>query len=367
LCSPARRANISYMLGKSACAPIALLVACTLAACAHNVGQDDHTGEDGKQKGAREIQLDNGEGKAKGIVTYPGGDRVDWKFVQLPEKKQGTLQIELKWVPPRPGLQLAFDVFDEWNTQVAQSKREGKSRKGRQRTATLENAKGKYFIRVYAVGRGDAGTYKMTVDFSETNGPMSIDLAKLDVPDPPKLAAVPTPLGTCDESLGDTFDPKNPACKTVCPKAATPPPGWPPCTGQCPNPPDPSNHACWNKVCPQPATMQASACKLKDFPPCDPNAPDPDNMKCHIKSPPKTGRVIAVNVQGSEVLITIGIGSDAGVGKDWTGQVLQGDSDNPLNGGDLVVVSVRKKETIAKAHLTTDQVNQNPKVKLSPP
>jgi hypothetical protein len=359
------------MLGNSAKVPNGWLVACALAlaACANNVGQDDHSGEDSKQKGAREIQLDNGEGKAKGIVTYPGGDRVDWKFVQLPDKKQGKLQIDLKWVPPRPGLQLAFDVFDEWNTQVGTSKREGKSRKGRQRDATIDNAKGKYFIRIYAVNRGDAGTYKMTVDFNEMTGPMSIDLTKVDVPDPPKLAAIPEGDKTCDESLGDTFDPKNPACRSVCPVAATPPPGWPACAGKCPNPPDPANQACWDKVCPNPPTSRSKACmrNIAVFPPCDKTSPDPDNPKCSIKAPPQTGRVIGVSVQGSDVLITIGVGSDAGVGKDWKGQVLRGDSDAPIDGGDVVLVRVGKRDTIGKVHLTTDQISANPKVKLSPP
>src|SRR5690349_1810876 len=154
------------MLGKSVGAReqlVGLLVgviAC--AACAHNVPQDQATGNDGKQKGAKEIKLENNEGKAHGIVTYPGGDRIDWKMVELPKDKRGTLDFKLQWTPPRPGLQLAFDVFDEWNTPlVSSSKKAGKRGRGggRSRTATLDGAKGKYFVRVYAVGRGDAGAY----------------------------------------------------------------------------------------------------------------------------------------------------------------------------------------------------------------
>src|SRR5437764_781131 len=91
------------------------------AGCAHNVGQDEHSGADAKEKGAKVITLENGEGKAKGIVTYPGGDRVDWKVVDLPADKRGKLDVKLTWTPPRPGLQLAFEVFDEWNTPVGQT------------------------------------------------------------------------------------------------------------------------------------------------------------------------------------------------------------------------------------------------------
>ena len=60
------------MLGKSAGAVVCgILLALS---CAHNVGQDEHTGEDGRPKGARPLTLDNNEAKTKGIVTYPGGD-----------------------------------------------------------------------------------------------------------------------------------------------------------------------------------------------------------------------------------------------------------------------------------------------------
>src|SRR5690349_863178 len=136
------------------------------SSCAHNVLQDSNTGADGKEKGAKPLTLENGEGKAGGIVTYPGGDRVDWKLVDLPDKQRGTLDIQLAWTPPRPGLQLAFDVFDEWNRPVVQSEKTSKKRsKGRTRSATVDDARGKYLVRVYAVGRGDAGKYRLTVDF----------------------------------------------------------------------------------------------------------------------------------------------------------------------------------------------------------
>src|ERR1044071_5903650 len=95
---------------------IGLLIAAAGAAlsCAQNVSQDAKSGNDSKQKGARTITLENGEGKATGIVTYPGGDRVDWKLIELPDKQRGMMELKLVWATPRPGLQLAFEVFDEW-------------------------------------------------------------------------------------------------------------------------------------------------------------------------------------------------------------------------------------------------------------
>jgi len=351
------------MLGKSGSAAFGFAILVAMS-CAHNVQQDKASGPDGKVKGAKELRLENGEAKANGIVTYPGGDRVDWKVIELPDKKVGTLDIKLQWTPPRPGLQLAFDVFDEWNTPIVQSKKVGKKRsKSRVRTAAVTSAKGKYFIRVYAMNRGDAGKYKLTVDFKEEEGPMTVQWDKVEVPEPPKLAAIPEVEATCDEF---SFDPKNPACRTVCPTAGAPP-GWPACKGKCPDPPDPQNQACWDKVCPNPPTSRAKACKLKDFPPCDKASPDPENPKCSIKADPITGRVIKNEVQGGDVVITIAVGSDQGVGKGWTGRVLRGDSENPLDGGDVTVIRVGKRETVGKVRLTTDQVSANPRVKLSPP
>jgi hypothetical protein len=331
--------------------------------CAHNVPQDKQTGPDGKNKGAKALTLENGEAKAQGIVTYPGGDRVDWKVLELPDNQRGVLDIKLQWVPPRPGLQLAFDVFDEWNHQVLQSKKSRKGSRARVRTASLTDAKGKYYIRVYAVGRGDAGKYKLTVEYKEQQGPMSIDLTKVEIPEPPRLAAIPEPEATCDEF---TFDPKNQACRSVCPPSGAPP-GWPACKGKCPDPPDPANPACWDKVCPNPPTARAKACKLTDFPPCDKSAPDPDNLKCRIKADPITGRVIKNEVQGSDTIITIAVGSDQGVAKGWTGRVLRGDSDNAMDGGEVTVIRIGKRETVGKVRLTTDQISANPRVKLSPP
>jgi hypothetical protein len=357
------------MLGKLAGAVLGLCigVSVTLAvtSCAASVSQNARTGDDGKEKGAKPITLDNGEGKAKGIVTYPGGDRVDWKLIELPEKTMGTLSFELKWVPPRPGLQLSFDVFDEWGQEIVQSKKQGKGRKVRIRTAEIERAVGKYYLRIYAVNRGDAGKYTMTVDFKAGDG--IIDWAKIDIPDPPRLAAVPVEIEACDDF---NFDPKKPECRTFCP-AANAPPGWPPCASKCPDPPDPAKQACWDKVCPAPPTTASKMCMSnpkKYFPPCpSPTTIDPDNPNCPKNAPPISTRVVDISQQGNDVLITLPVGSERGVTTDWKGTLLRGDSTDALDGGEIQIVRVAAKQTLGKVHLTPDQVNRNLKAKLTPP
>lgn len=351
------------MLGKSGRAAFGFAVL-VVASCAHNVPQDKATGPDGKYKNAKPLVLENGEARASGIVTYPGGDRVDWKVIELPENKTGTLEIKLQWTPPRPGLQLAFDVFDQWHQQVVKSKKKKRGSRSRVRTASIDNAKGKYLIRIYAVDRGDAGKYKLTAEFTD-GGAMSLDLAKVEIPEPPRLAAIPEPEATCDEF---SFDMKNPACRMVCGPGA--PKNWPGCVGKCPDPPDPSNEACWDKVCPNPPTKRSKECMrniAKYFPPCDKSAPDPDNAKCDLKAEPVIAKILGNVQQGNEVLITIGAGTDRGVQQGWNGEVLRGSSDSPLDGGAFKVIRVGKRESVGKVRLTTDQIGANQRVRLSPP
>src|SRR3569623_1822287 len=353
------------MFGKSAGAGlVALGVIALVTACAHNVPQDSASGPDAKPKGAKPINIENGEGKAKGIVTYPGGDRVDWKVFELPPNIRGQIDVKLQWQPPRPGLQL---VFDEYNTPIVQSMRTSRKRaSSRIRTATIDNAKGKYFVRVYAVGRGDAGAYKLTVDFKENNGPLALDLSKVENPEPPKLAALPEIEIGCDEF---TFDVKVPACKNVCPTSNAPP-GWPACKGKCPDPPDVNNSACWNTMpCPNPPDRRVKACPKSKWPKCmDINNPDPQNPNCDdATAPPVTGRVIKTEIQQNDTIVTVAAGSDQGVSKAWKGHVLRGDSATPMDGGEVTVIRVGKRETIGKVHLTTDQISANPRVKLIPP
>jgi hypothetical protein len=364
------------MLGKSvglrpfACAVPVLL----LLSCAHNVPQDKQSGGDAKTKGAKQLTLENNEVKDSGIVTYPGGDRVDWKVIDVPEKSKGTLDIKLQWTPPRPGLQLAFDVFDEWYTPLTSSKKKGKKRgSGRNRTAEVEvkgkgvsAGEGKYFIRVYAPNRGDAGKYKLTVEFKPENLGPKFDPLALEIPEPPKLAAVPEAEIPCDEQ---NFDKNNKACQSVCPAFGAPP-GWPACKGKCPDPPDKENPACWATMeCPKPPDRRIKKCKNSAFPKCPDIAnPDPDNPNCdNAKADPVKARVLSNSVQGDNTIITIGAGKKQGVSLNWNGKVLRGDTESPLVGGDVTLTRVDDNKCIGRTKLTTDQVSANPYVKLSPP
>jgi hypothetical protein len=360
------------MLGKSVGRATVVLGLGFVMACAHTVAQDAHTAEDGKIKGAKAVQLENGEGKQKGIVTYPGGDRVDWKFVETPDNKKGTLNFVLTWKTPRPGLKLSFDVFDEFQHEVPGAK--SKRTRARTREAVVENAKGKYFVRVYAVGRGDAGAYTLAVEFKEKIAGPPFDVSKLDIPDPPKLAAVPEPEGggdgkkpePCDEFVWDI---KNPACKNICPAQGAPP-GWPPCKGKCPNPPVATEPACWATMpCPPGAPDEKIAdCKDK-FPPCNKAAPDERNPNCRKPADPIVGRIVGKELKSGQLILTIGAGTDQGVGKaGWKGEVVRENNvkSGMVPGGEVTIIRVDKTITVGSSKLTPDQIGSTPWVRLMP-
>ncbi|MBA3456733.1 MAG: hypothetical protein H0T42_26825 [Deltaproteobacteria bacterium] len=105
------------------------------------------------------------------------------------------------------------------------------------------------------------------------------------------------------------------------------------------------------------------------FPKCqDVNNPDPMNPNCDgATAPSVTTRVMKNEVQGGDLIITIGAGSNSGVKKGWTATMLRGESDTPLPGGDVTIVRIDKGYTIGKVQLTADQVKVNYRVKLSPP
>ena len=350
-------------LARAAMAAVALFGLAFLTACPKNVPQDLKSGEDAKPKGAKAITLEQGEGKVTGIVTYPGGDRVDWKVIELPANASGQLKLKLKWTPPRPGLDLSFDVLNEWNREVASAK-PNKRRNSRKtnKAVTVENAKGKYFIAVYASERGDAGKYTLTAEFA-ANAVDTFDWLAIPISDPPKLPAVPEPLKPCDPKA---FDAKNPACAGVCPEPADP--KNPACAGICPTPPDENIPACLETMpCPNPPDVKFKKCTAKNWPPCNPALFDKTNPNCLSYRPPDVLAEIT-DVQPSTtggVTITIGAGTAAGVDKGWTGVVLDNNS-KPVRGGGFTVISATKVAAIAKVKLELDAV-QGAKVRLSAP
>ena len=312
-----------------------------LAACAHNVPQHKSSGPDAKIEGAKPIALENNAGADSGIVTYPGGDRVDWKLIELPAGKRGRLDLAMSWKAPRPGLQLTFDVFDEFNTPIVLKASATK----RSRDASIDSAAGKYFVRVYARRRGDAGQYKLAVEFHEQA--VAPPPPELDIPLPPKLADVPRV--ECP-----VFDTRDDTCKKVCDPAA--PANWPGCpAGSGPGGAPPPRCPVFN--------TQDPTCKSV----CDPAAP-PNWPGCPKAPPPDPvfARITKVDVVGNTTAIVIAAGSDQQISAKWSAILIDGNG-RPVPNGVITITRVNKTSMVGTVPLISGTVSANPRVRLTPP
>jgi hypothetical protein len=355
------------------------ILACFAIACAHNVPQDKATSPDGRIKGAKVLTFDNDVASDTGIVTYPGGDRIDWKAIEIPDKRKGKLDITLAWTPPRPGLRLGFQVFDQFQQLITSTKKGT----GRTRVASVDNAKGKYFIRVYALGRGDAGKYKLDVEFHDGGGgPVGIEWLKVDVPEPPKLADLPTVVDggkPCDKY---TFDKTNRNCENVCPfPIQDPPEGWKACENVCtkknPVAEDAAKPACAKIMkCDRRAPDNRIPDCTGKFPPCDftKDPLDTDNPNCLKPRPPVYAYIKGNRIDGGDLEVTMIVMDKATITTKWSASIIKGGSENarpaadiPLSGGRLDITRVDGNVVKARGKLTIDQLKDNKWVKLQAP
>lgn len=344
-----------------------------LAGCPNNVNGSAHSGPDKSFKHPKELTLVNGEVVDHDIVTYPGGDRIDWKSVEIPKDEKGSLTIKLTWKTPRPGLQLAFDAYDEFGKNLVKSKASARKRRGTAarssgtKEETINEVKGKVLIRVYAVNRGDAGDYKLEINYSPAPAPIVVDPTKVAINDPPRLPDLPAVVAPCDP-----FDVKTPSCKSVCPDPASlAPPNWPPCKkppGTCDiNNPDPNEPACagvGNVPCPPDDKWDPKVKAHCPEPKTCPANPNPFIRACKPK--PVQGHILTVGISGSGTVVTVAVGKGA-VQKGYTVQVLRGDTQNPLSGGNGTIVRIDGRTVVVQLPLTPDQLADNKEVLFTPP
>jgi hypothetical protein len=321
------------------------------------VRQDAATGPDGRAKGARPLIATAKGWKGTGIVTYPGGDRVDWRVVTLP-KAPGTLTLSIEWDTPRPGLRAYVDVFDGYMRPIERIRIRSSPKRVRK---IIEGMHGLIYVRVAAARRQDAGHYRLRLAYKKT-APIVDDFFAVEIPDPPKLPRVPD-YEPCDPF---TFDASNRPCPPP-PCRPGSPPGWPGCPERCPNPPDIQIPACWNTMpCPSPPDPRVKACAKAMV--C-PTTPDPNNPQDGCpKRATVNGRVVRTEISGNRTVATIARGSDHGVTRSWVGTFVRDEtSEVPVAGGEVRIIRVDKKTTIVTTQLSVDAVAKTPWVQLRPP
>jgi hypothetical protein len=85
-------------------------------------------------------------------------------------------------------------------------------------------------------------------------------------------------------------------------------------------------------------------------------------------SEPLVVRVLGFSVaRGGTILITVKAGSYQGVDDTWRAEVLDGQTDLPLAGGEIQIVKVSEEKTTGNVTLTLQQVQANTRVRLLPP
>ncbi len=298
----------------------------SLVGCAQNISQKLNSGKDYRAKGAKKVRFrDDGRWRSsRDVVTYPGGDRVDWKVIEIPEETPpGTLTIKVKFDLPRPGLDLAFDVFDSYYARIGRAKKSTgddlreQEMFGNTKRVTIKNAgPGRYYVMIYAPRRTDAARYRVEAKLIAQKTSTEPE-ALANLPDPPTLAAIP--------------------------EAVVPVP--------CPN---------------DPSRMQPDCAEKPEPVPC-PNDPSRMQPDCDVEVKPLKGRIVdfTISARGG-IVIKIDRGKKHGVTKGWTGQVTSKSGD-PIDGGEFRIFRVTTQESQGKVRLSVDQIRANQRVRISPP
>ncbi len=325
---------------------------CVLAGCATTVKQDKATGPDGRAKGALKIKLDDeGEGTAKGVVTYPGGDRVDWKVFEI--DKPSDVEVTLKWLPPRPSLDLSMNVLDDSYHIVKRLAPADGSRT--RKTAELSRLQpGKYYVQVYASGRGDAGEYEVEVRATPSRAPTPI-VSGDPIPNPPRLPAVPGAVVAAGGAPSNNIPAGQPGSKEN------------PCQmGQA----CPAGALFLNPQCLEAGGLpQGAPCPPKAAinPACPEAGPLFPDQPCPAKA--RAGRIIERSIAGKDIEITLDKGTNQGIAKGWTGVVFEGRSGTKmLRGGVFTIFKVTEDESYGKIrNMSLDQLGDHFRVELKSP
>lgn len=326
-----------------------------LACGGAGVKQDQNTGGDGEAEGARTIKLnDEGEGRSEDTVSYPGGDRVDWKVFQI--DKKGDLEVSLKWTSPRPNLDLAMNVLDDTFNMVKRVK-PGNGEKQKKVAEITDAEPGLYYVQVYASERKDAGDYTLDVKFTPKRS-SNLSTANLDpLPNPPRLPGIPGAAAGAQAGGGapptDKNKPKGDKANP-CVAGEACPPGSNFKRPACPDAePAPLEVPCpaINPLCPEAGLMAVGT-------PCPPKV-----------VPPKSAKIIERSIDGQDIIITLDKGSNQGIGKGWTGVIFVGKGGaKQLSGSDFSVFKVTEDEAYGKLRkFSMDTLGDNFRVELRAP
>jgi len=111
------------------------------------------------------------------------------------------------------------------------------------------------------------------------------------------------------------------------------------------------------------AVAVVCACSAHDGPP--PVSNTTVTVERDAQPAPFIARIQKVEVSGSIVLVTIAAGTEQGIDHNWRAFLVR--ETVAIDGGELIIIRVDKRTTVAKSTLTFDQIPANLRVRFDPP
>ena len=253
------------------------------------------------------------------------------------------------WRPPRPGLDLAFDLYDQYYHRIARARPSPDASKHSKKVTVKDADGGKYYVMVYAPRRTDAGTYRLMIQFEPGGGDKvaAADSGPTDVPDPPTLPAVPeAPDGSGVAGAGGAGGAGGTGGGGGGAGGMSGGGGGG-AGGMSGGGGSGAGGASGGGVGGGGGAGQSGT-----------NLPPP--------AKPVKGRVVKYVVGSRGLTITIDRGKNAGVAPGWKGQVMSS-SGQLVQGGEFTVTKVTSAEAVGKVSLSVNKIRSNQHVLLSPP
>lgn len=285
-------------------------------------------------------------------VSSPDEDRTDWKSLLL--KGAGELTVKLHWDDPRAKLELG--VFDMLGAQIERGQTWAKDKVGLRAVVQIHE-KGKYYIRVRAVGDRDGSTYALRVRFKRSGGPTCAKCTPAERKCLGKDAYV---------ICGKVHKGCNAWIKTIaCPSGVTCKDGR---CGGCSDACTENERKCVGKKTLSVCARAESGCLAWGAPrkckvkcrkgrcvgggrPKPPDKPPPPKVVTPPKSNAVKARIISIYRYRGQMTLHIKVGENSGIKPGATGAVLEGDTARPLPGGQFKISKVSGQYAIATTSL----------------
>lgn len=104
--------------------------------------------------------------------------------------------------------------------------------------------------------------------------------------------------------------------------------------------------------------------------PTSSTAPPPVKMKPAVEQRSGTSalvvRVLDFSIANNVITVGLNAGQNRGIEASWYAEVLDGQTDLPLPGGELEILTVKPTVTVTRTQLTLQQIQRNTRVRVSP-